>query len=101
MLIWTEQAKIDVINFINTAYSKSNEKNYFTNLNYFLETLNLVPNLGKTIHLNYDNSVIKQLIYKKHKIFYLIKDSNIYILKIISNKMDFNSIKKLLAEFLD
>ena len=101
MLIWTETAKIDVINFINNSYSKASTKKYFNNLTFYLENLVHIKNLGKTIHVNYDSSVIKLLIYKKHKIYYLIRDYDIYILTILHSKMNPYNIKKRLSEFID
>lgn len=101
MLIWTKPAKLDVINFINNSYYKNSSKKYFYNLCSYLDILPNSPNLGKTIYINKDNSILKQLIYKKHKIFYLVKESNVYILAILYSNINPEFLEKRLNNFIN
>lgn len=99
MLIWTKRAKLDAINFINNSYSKTSAKVFFNGLYSYLENLTLFKNLGKTIYINDDSSFVKLLVYRQHKIYYTIRNSNIYILAILHHKMNSNNIKKRFSDF--
>lgn len=57
---------------------------FFHNLKNFLEILTSMPYLGKIIS-NYDFE-IRQIIYQKYFIFYIIQNDEIYILRILHNK---------------
>lgn len=86
MLIWTKTATSDVANFINNSpqeYSKNTVK-YFQQLKLFLNILNFLPNLGKQI--SYNNSNFKKILYKKHIIYYTLRNQNIYIISIRNYK---------------
>ena len=99
MLIWTKPAKLDVINFINNSYSKASSKKFFNDLSLYLENLNLSKNLGKTIYINDNSSIIKQLVYKQYIIYYTIHNSNIYILAVLHSKMNSYNLKKRFNNF--
>ena len=49
MLIWTEPAKKDVMNYIDTAKTgtEDNLKKYFLELINYIDVLNFMPYLGK------------------------------------------------------
>lgn len=101
MLILTKQAKLDVINFINNSYSKASAKKFFKELYLYLDNLIYFKNLGKTIHINNDSSVVKMLIYKQYKVFYLIRNSDIYILAIMHSKMNSSNLNKRFINYND
>ncbi len=90
MLIWTKPAQKDVMEFINTAKPGTNStiKLYFFKLSKYIEILNTMPYLGKKLDLFSLDLNIHQIIYKSHKIIYLIIDSDIYILSVLHSKMD-------------
>jgi len=90
MLIWTEPAVKDVMEFI--AISKPDTENtvkkYFLKLANYIEILDVMPYLGKKFPLFFNNLHIREIIFKSHKIFYQIRGSNIYILAVLHCKMD-------------
>ena len=90
MLIWTEPAKKDVMNYIDTAKAgtEDNLKKYFLELINYIDVLNFMPYLGKKLNLLSVDLHIRQIIYKSHKIIYLVSTSNIYILSVLHAKMD-------------
>ena len=47
-----------------------------------------MPYLGKQLHLFSNDLHIRQIVFKSHKIIYIIINSNIYILTVIHSKMD-------------
>lgn len=94
MLVWTKQAKKDVMEFINTAKSgtKNTVKKYFLNLSTYIEYLDSMPYLGKQLNLFPQDFNIRQIIFKSHKVIYQISNSNIYILTVIHSKMNNKTI---------
>lgn len=94
MLIWTEVAKKDVMEFINTAKTGTEDtiKKYFLSLTEYIELLDTMPYLGKKMNLFSEDLHIHQIIYKSHKIVYQIFNSNVYILTVLHSKMDTSTI---------
>ena len=101
MLIWTEPAKKDVMEFINNAKfdTQNTVKQYFFKMSNYLEVLNDMPYLGKKLHLLHDDIHIRQIIFKSHKIIYLISETDIYILAVLHSKMDTNTIISKIINF--
>lgn len=94
MLIWTELAQKDVMEFINAAKpgTKNTIKKYFLNLSTYIEYLDIMPYLGKPLNLFSKDLNIHQIIFRSHKVIYQISHSNIYILTVIHSKMDTKTI---------
>ena len=86
----SKRANIDVTNFINRTpfIYQTNKIKFFNKLKNFLEILNSMPHLGKVIS-NYDFEV-RQLIYEKYRILYTKTNQQIYILRIVHSKMNFD-----------
>lgn len=103
MLIWTKPAKEDVMEFINTARfgSQNTIKKYFLKLMNYIEILNQMPYLGKQLHLFSNDLHIRQIVFKSHKIIYIIINSNIYILTVIHSKMDNKTIISKIIDSLE
>lgn len=82
--------KKDVMNYIDTAKTgtEDNLKKYFLELINYIDVLNFMPYLGKKLNLLSVDLHIRQIIYKSHKIIYLVSTSNIYILSVLHAKMD-------------
>ena len=101
MLIWTEPAKKDVMEFINNAKfdTQNTIKQYFLKMSDYLEILNTMPHLGKRIQLFRDDLHIRQIIFKSHKIIYLISETDIYILAVLHSKMDISTIISKIIDF--
>jgi len=103
MLIWTEQAKKDVMEYINTAKlgTKNTIKKYFFNLSTYIEYLEFMPFLGKELNLFSNNLNIRQIIFKSHKVIYQFSNSNVYILAVVHSKMDNKTIISKIIESLN
>lgn len=98
MLIWTDRAILHITDFIKKAKEGTEEtaKEYMNKLVDFTYVLETMPMIGKKLEYMINNYEIRQLIYKKHKILYYIKENNIVILAIIHTRLDINSIIKRL-----
>lgn len=51
-----------------------------------------MPNLGKKLYYKNKKIEIRQLVYKKHRIIYQIKNKQLYILAIIHIKQNFKKL---------
>ena len=103
MLVWTKPAKEDVMEFINTARldSQNSIKQYFLKLVKYIEILDQIPYLGKQLHLFSNDLHIRQLIFRSHKVIYIIINSNVYILTVIHSKMDNQTIISKIIDSLE
>ena len=90
-IIITNKARNDLYNFFYK--SKGNTSNYV--LNYikevidYIDTIRQSPLIGKVIYIK-KKQMFRQLIYRKHKIIYIILNNKIYILRIIHSARNFN-----------
>ena len=103
MVIWTDKAILHITEIFNEAKvdSQTNIKNYINKLVDYTETLDDMPKIGKIIKYFFDNTYeIRQLIYKKHRIIYNIKDNNVVILSVISTKLDLDKALKRLQKYI-
>lgn len=84
-LIWTKTAKknLKTLWYRVPIEAEKSTKKYILGLIQYIEILKNNPNLGKRL-FQYEPLIVKQLIYRKHKIIYQVKEE-IYILTIISN----------------
>ena len=100
MLIWTKPAKQDVMEYITNAKFNTQNivKQYFINLSNYLEILNIMPFLGKKLNLFPNDLHIRQIIYRSHKVVYLVKDHDVYILTVLHSKMD---TKTIISKIID
>ncbi len=96
VIIWSDFAKRNLQNYIK--FSKLSSPNtYIEELVNTVHILEDNPRAGK--ELNFDkNREIRQLIYKMHRIIYLVIDKEIYILTVLHANQDLqttiNSIKR-------
>lgn len=90
MVVWTDTSISHIIDFINEAKNGSEQtaKKYMEKLVDYVDTLGAMPNLGKEFPIVLDNYNLKQLMYKKHRIIYYIKDKNVVILAVLHTKLD-------------
>lgn len=76
--------------FYNARGNTSN--NVLKYINEVIEYIKIIeqsPQIGRIIYLN-KNYVSRQLVYKKHKILYMIHNNKIFILRIIHSSRKFN-----------
>ena len=96
VVIWDKKAKNDLKEYVKySKISTNNLKNYIKQLVVYTKELANYPNLGKIQYI-YNNSEIRQLVFKMHKIFYYIKDNKIIIIAIFHTTVDINKITKYL-----
>ena len=100
-IVWTNEAKQDLFNFINNARvdTEKTATEYVSKLVDYVENLSTNSQLGKSAFL-INNIEIRQLIYKSHKILYFIQENSIYIIAVIHSKRDIELYKKYLQDNL-
>jgi len=103
MLIWSESAQKDVMEFINTAKhgTKNTVKKYFFNLSTYIDYLNIMPYLGKKLNLFPYDLEIHEIIFKSHKVIYQVINSDVYILTIVHSKMHPKTIISKIIDILN
>ena len=84
VVIWSNPA-INDLKKIKEITKKSNPDEYLNNLVTYVKDLILNPRLGK-IYSYTQETIIRQLIYKEHKIYYYIENEEIHILAVIHSK---------------
>lgn len=84
VVIWSNPAIGDLKKFKEIT-KKTKPDEYLNNLVTYVEDLILNPRLGK-IYSYVQETIIRQLIYKKHKIYYYIENEEIHILAVIYSK---------------
>lgn len=98
MVIWTDKAISHIMEFIDEAREDTKEtaKSYMRSLVDYADILETMPEFGKNMKYVIANYEIRQLIYKKHRIIYHIKESDIVILSVLHTKLDLGkALRKL------
>lgn len=100
MVVWTNNSISNIKEFINTAREGTEEKakEYMNNLIDYIDILEETPKAGKKMNYYISNYEVRQIIYKKHRIFYYINGNDIVILSIVHTRLDikktFRNLKK-------
>ena len=97
-VILTEPSINDLKTIYNRYLSRRTATKYILELLDYIETLEEMPYLGKTI----DKSKfyhIRQLIFRKHKIIYQIQNNTIYIHAIMNNSRNLEIFLNQLSLF--
>ena len=98
MVVWTEKALEHITEFIDEAREDTEEvaKAYMRKLVEYVDILNTMPDLGKDLDFKFLNYELKQLIHKKHRIIYHLKDNNAIILAVLHTRLDIDkALRKL------
>ena len=93
MVIWTDNAISHITEFIDEARegTENTAKSYMKKLIDYTEILEKMNEIGKKIDYILFNYEIRQVVYKKHRIIYHIKESkDVIILAVIHTKLDMN-----------
>ena len=103
MLIWTENAISHITEFIKDAKTDKEEiaKNYMNKLVDYVYTLENMNEMGKDFEYVVSNYKLRQLIYKKHRIIYTIKNDDVVILAVLHTKLDIEKALKKLKRDID
>ena len=99
VIIWTSPAVNDLRNVFEFS-KKSHPEKYLNNLTRYVEDLKLNPRLGK-IYTYVQETIVRQLIYKEHKIYYYVKNESIYILAVIHSREDTKQRIKIIKDKLN
>lgn len=100
MVVWSDTSIMHITEFIDEAKNGTEQtaKNYMEKLIDYAEILNTMPKLGKDFPFKLYDYELKQLLYKKHRIIYHVKENNVVILAVIHTRLDvkkaIRSIKK-------
>lgn len=90
---WTATSKEDLKNICNIFQSNSAKKLKNHLLDY-ISLLEIFPFIGRKVpELNEDN--IRELIFRKYRIIYKIKNKNIFISQIVHSSKQFFNIKDI------
>lgn len=90
-IIWYEKAKDDLVSYQrNSLMSKEKVEKYVDKIIEQIDNLQIFPEAGKIIFYE-ENTEIRQLIYKLHRILYTIRNNEIQIISIICTSQDFDS----------
>ncbi len=98
MVIWTDNAISHITEFIDETREDTEEsaKSYMRKLIDYTDILDTMPELGKNMDYIVADYEIRQLIYKKHRIIYHIKENNIVILSVLHTRLDLGkALRKL------
>lgn len=94
---WSDFAKDNMQDFIKNS-KISSPKEYIENLILNVSLLENYPEAGKILFY-YNKIVTRQLIYKKHRIIYRIKDNEIHIGSVLHTSQDLESSLKFVNKF--
>lgn len=98
MVIWTDRAISHITEFIDETIEDTEEsaKSYARKLVDYADILDSMPELGKNMRYIISKYEIRQLIYKKHRIIYHIKENDIVILSVLHTRLDLEkALRKL------
>ena len=98
MVIWTDNAISHITEFIDEAREGTEEtaKNYMRKLVDYTDILETMTEIGKKTNFFISDYEVRQMIYKKHRVFYHIKENDVVILAIIHTRLDIGkALRKL------
>lgn len=103
MLIWTDNAISHITEFIKEARTDTEEiaKKYMNKLVDYVDSLENMNKMGKDFEYVVSNYKLRQLIYKKHRIIYTIKNDDIVILAVLHTRLDVEKALKKLKRDID
>ena len=92
MVIWTDTALSHITEFIDEARedTENTAKSYILKLVDYTDILEKMPLIGKKIESIFPDYEIRQMIYKKHRIIYHIKENDVIILAVLHTRLDIN-----------
>lgn len=90
MVVWTDNAISHITEFIDEAKEGTEEtaKAYMRKLVDYTDILETMSEIGKKTNFFISEYEVRQMIYKKHRIFYNIKGEDVVILAIIHTRLD-------------
>ena len=103
MVIWTDNAISHITEFIDDIGKDTEKtaKTYMNKLVDYVDILESMPEIGKKIDYIIANYEIRQMIYKKHRIIYHIKENNTVILAVLHTRLDIDKALRRLKRDLE
>lgn len=100
MLIWTDNAIMNITNFIENAKegTKNVAKSYMDGLLEYANIIDSMNFVGKKINYIVSEYDTRQVIYKKHRIIYHVEENNIIILAVVHTRLDMKKVLDGLKE---
>lgn len=100
MVVWTDNAILHITEFIDNARedTENTAKSYMNKLIDYADILENMPELGKKLEFVISNYEIRQIIYKKHKIIYHIKNDDTVILAVLHGRLNIEQALKRLKK---
>ena len=100
VVIWSELAINDLKNYSKNSkmITDGKVKKYLDSLVDYSNSLEFSPELGKAF-LTYNNVIIRQLLYKMHRIFYYIENDEIIIIQVSHTRRNVNTVIKLIKKY--
>ena len=99
MVKWTDNALSHITEFIDDAREDTEEtaKSYIKKLVDYVDILETMPELGKVMEYDIFNYEIRQMLYKKHRVIYHVKNNkDVIIIAILHTRLDIKkALKKL------
>lgn len=98
MLIWSDRAIMHITEFVKNAKEGTKEvaRDYMNKLVDYASIIETMKFIGKKIDFIVSEYEIRQVIYKKHRLFYYIQNEDIVILAVLHSKLD---VDKALKKF--
>ena len=103
MVIWTNHALFCIKEFVDGARlgTKENVRKYILNLVDYVEILQSMNKLGKVINITDLKYEIRQIIYKKHRIIYMLNKNNFYVLSVIHVRVNLKNALEILIKNIE
>lgn len=95
-IVITSKAKNDLYGFFfkSKGNTSNNVLKYIDEVIEYIEVIKQSPHIGKVIYTNKQGAV-RQLVYRKHKVLYIIINNKIIVLRIIHSARKFNPKRNL------
>ncbi|CKI58143.1 type II toxin-antitoxin system RelE/ParE family toxin [Streptococcus pneumoniae] len=96
-VLFTEQARQDlddIFIYYSTEFSENIAKKVFTRLQQIINLLTFSPEGGinfdnKIVHSLYPGNTLRMIVSKQYLLFYLIREKEVHILRIINSRTDY------------
>lgn len=101
VVIWSGPAINDLKSYSehSNIITEGKVEEYIDSLVNYGNSLSSNPNLGKDF-LTYRNITIKQLLYKMHRILYLIENNEIIIIQVAHTSRNINTVIEIIKDFI-
>ncbi len=99
-LKWTKFALDNLHSYQNTSKKGPiNLRKYYQSFQNCINGLTVNPKLGK-VYSNIDEYIIRQLIFKEHRILYLIDEDTIILLALVHTSYPLNEALNYIEKYL-